>query len=349
MSQPSIPPRPPYDPAYKGACGIPKSSSEPFTSIVETSRKTADADSAEDVLAKHPHLTHTDITIPAIADLDNNAITLAIFQTKTSANKRRSAVFYVHGGGQIVGNRFHMLAQWFDLVLPLNDGLVCASVEYRRAPEDPAPAGAHDTYAALMYLSKHSEDLGIDASKILIYGISGGAPLAASACLLARNRRCANPCAQLLSVPMLDDREHWPSFVQFESHTLWPGFLDRQAWDMVLGEDRHNGSDVDAIRCPGRASDLSNLPPTYIDVGECEVFRDSAVDFAGRIWRGAGSVELHVWAGMYHGGLVFEPSVLVSKAALEMQRRFIERALGLRSGCLSKGEGGDVSVEGSET
>jgi acetyl esterase/lipase len=339
MSGPFIPPRPPYDIAYTAAGGLPRASD---VLDVEAARKSADLTSAEFVLAKHPHLVHADIAVPAVQDLDHNSITLATFQTKASTNRRRSAVLYAHGGGQVVGNRFHSLVQWLSLVLPLNDNIFLASVEYRRAPEHQAPAGAYDCYAALVYLTEHADELGIDPENIIVYGISGGAPLAAATCLLARNRNGPKACAQILSIPMLDDRDHWPSHKQFETNTLWPGFIDRQAWDMVLGSDR-NGPNVDEIRSPGRAIDLSNLPPTYIDVGECEVFRDSAVDFATRIWKAGGSAELHVWAGMYHGGWIFEPDVTVSQMALRAQRDFIERALGLSSGCLSR----DVSESSS--
>lgn len=93
---------------------------------------------------------------------------------------------------------------------------------------------------------------------------------------------------------------------------------------MVLGQDRGQ-PDVDEVRSPGRAVDLSNLPPAFIDLGECEVFRDSAVAFASQIWISGGSAELHVFPGLYHGGALFEPHVPVSKAALAAQRDFIQR------------------------
>jgi len=53
--------------------------------------------------------------------------------------------------------------------------------------------------------------------------------------------------------------------------------VNREAWDMILGAKRDSST---GIQVPGRLADLSNLPPTFINVGECEVFRDSAVAFA---------------------------------------------------------------------
>ena len=323
MSQPSIP-RPPFDPAYKSASGF---SSMPHVLDVELFRKMGDTDTAEDALAKHTHLTHTNVIVQS--EFSSNSIPLAIFQTKSSSIKDRSALLYIHGGGQVLGNRFNSVAEFLSLIYPIDNNIVFASVEYRRPPEDPAPAGAYDCYTALVHLAEHAAELYIDPTKILIYGGSGGAPLAAATCLLARKLKGPQICAQVLHIPMLDDRDHWESVKQFETGTLWPGEMTRQAWDMVLGPDR-GGPDVDDIRCPGRSTDLSNLPPAFIDVGACEVFRDSAIAFASQIWKSGGSAELHVWPGMYHGAAIIEPDVPISQAALYAQRGFIERAFGFR-------------------
>lgn len=318
--------RPLFDPAFKGAGGVPG-----LNGIidVEQLRQMTDITTADDVLKKHPHLTHIDLTAPAIKDFGDHSITLALFQAKASSNKRRAAVLYAHGGGQVGGNRFSSVDQILDVICPINEDVVFASVEYRRAPEHRAPAGAHDCYSALVHLAENAADLGIDPSRILVYGISGGAPLAAATCLLARSRKGPHVCAQLLNIPMLDDRDHYLSWKQFETGTLWSGTTNRQAWDMVLGADR-NGSDIDEVQCPGRATDLSNLPPAFIDVGECEVFRDGAVAFASQIWKAGGSAELHIWPGVYHGAMFFEPDVPVSRTALAAQHDFIKKALGLR-------------------
>ncbi|CAO2655830.1 Nn.00g046330.m01.CDS01 [Neocucurbitaria sp. VM-36] len=318
--------RPQVDPAYKVAGGYPGVAD---ILDVELFRRMGDTTTAEGVLAKHPNLTHTNITVPAVEEFVDNAITLATFQTKSSSNRKRSALLYIHGGGQVLGNRYHCVEQFLSLVCPIDDNIVFVSIEYRRAPEHPAPAGAYDCYASLVYLAEHATEMGIDSSKILVYGLSGGASLAAATCMLARKLKGPQISAQMLHVPMLDDRDHWASTQQFETGTLWPGKINRQAWDMVLGHDR-SGSDVDYLRAPGRSTDLSNLPSAFIDVGNCEVFRDSAVAFASQIWKSGGSAELHVWPGMYHGAALIEPDVPISQAALAAQRSFIKRVFSAR-------------------
>ena len=67
---------------------------------------------------------------------------------------------------------------------------------------------------------------------------------------------------------------------------------------------------------PARATDLSGLPPTYIEAGSAEVFRDEAVAFASGIWAAGGSAELHIWAGGFHGFQSIVPTAAVSRAAV---------------------------------
>jgi acetyl esterase/lipase len=60
---------------------------------------------------------------------------------------------------------------------------------------------------------------------------------------------------------------------------------------MVLGSGH---SEPTNIQVPGRAADLSNLSPAFMDVGERDVLRDSAVAYTSQLWRHGTSCELHV-------------------------------------------------------
>ncbi|KAJ8114547.1 hypothetical protein OPT61_g3604 [Boeremia exigua] len=127
---------------------------------------------------------------------------------------------------------------------------------------------------------------------------------------------------------MLDDRgAEYASSKQFQEHTVWPGWMDEQAWKAILGD--RDRVDADGVRVAARADSLAGLPRTFIDVGECESMRDQAVAFASRIWKDGGTAELHVWPGVYHGGAMFEPSVPVSEDMNGVQRGFLRRVLGL--------------------
>ncbi|GAB1202550.1 hypothetical protein APSETT445_001168 [Aspergillus pseudonomiae] len=317
-------PRPPFDPAFKNAGGLARFTDE---LNLQAARRYSSTDSADAILEKFPHLAHVEYNVPAVKGLDDHSSTLSIFRSKCPTDTKKSVLYYIHGGGQVSGTRFSGLDSVISL-LPENENLVFATIEYRLAPEYRAPAGAYDCYAGLVYLADNAVELGVNPANIVVFGISGGGPLAAASCLLSRNLGYPQVRAQMLVVPMLDDRDEiGVSWRQFETGTLWPGQSNRMAWDMVLGQER-GGPHVDEVRCAARAIDLSKLPPAFIDVGECEVFRDGAVAYASRIWESGGTAELHVWPGVYHGAHLLEDTP-VTQAMLAAQRGYIVRALEL--------------------
>ncbi|KAI8935172.1 hypothetical protein NX059_007765 [Plenodomus lindquistii] len=218
MSESALP-RPPFDPAYKLAGGMPGGMD---ISDLDTVRKALDTTSAQDILNAHPNLKHRDILVPAYEKSGSN-VPLTIFEDKQSTNQARAALLYIHGGGQVAGTRFAFVNEFIRLMFPIQNDTVLAAVEYRLAPEHPAPAGAYDCYAALLYLEAHAKELGIDPKRTMVYGMSGGAPLASATCLLARKNGYPHIRAQILSIPMMDDRDHWSSHQQFETGTIWPG------------------------------------------------------------------------------------------------------------------------------
>lgn len=199
----------------------------------------------------------------------------------------------------VSGDRFTALIPLIDIL----DGIECVvvSVEYRLAPETRAPGPAEDCHTGLVWTSENAASLGIDPERIVVWGVSGGPPLAAVTCLMARDIKSpAIPIkAQMLLSPMLDDRCESVSDQQFEYGIPWCGITNRMAWEHVLGDDR--GTDkITPYQSPSRATDLSNLPPTYIDAAECEVFRDPAVTYAMNMWRCGSTCESHVWPGAFH-------------------------------------------------
>lgn len=221
------------------------------------------------------------------------------------------AVLGIHGGGYVLGTRFFATEELLDLAE--RHGAVGIGVEYRLAPEHPAPAQAEDCFAALAWMSEHAEELGIDSSRIVVTGTSAGGGLAAAVALMARDRGI--PLAgQLVGAPMIDDRNDTVSSWQYDGVGAWDRNNNDTGWDAMLGADR--GTDrVHPYRAPARATDLSRLAPAFIEVGAAEIFRDEAVAYASRIWAAGGEAELHVWSGGYHGFSGFSPDAVVSRAA----------------------------------
>jgi len=87
----------------------------------------------------------------------------------------------------------------------------------------------------------------------------------------------------------------------------WDRTANEAGWTALLGSDR-GGPDVSPYAAPARATDLSGLPPAFIDVGSAETFRDEDIAYASRIWQAGGVAELHVWPGGFHGFDVLAPT-----------------------------------------
>lgn len=125
---------------------------------------------------------------------------------------------------------------------------------------------------------------------------------------------------------MLDDRNDTVSGHQMAGVGLWDRTANETGWTALLGE-RRGGPDVSPYAAPARATDLSGLPPAFLDVGSSETFRDEVVDYALRIWQSGGVTELHVWPGGFHGFDGLAPRAAVSQAARTAQPGWLRRLL----------------------
>lgn len=234
-------------------------------------------------------------------------------------------IFYTHGGGMIAGNRFLGIGAVLDWVEEYN--ATCVSVEYRLPPEHPDPAPVEDCYTALLWVHENLDELRIDPKKLMIVGSSAGGGLAAGTALLSRDRGGPQLCAQILICPMLDDRNETVSSYQYVGEGSWSRGSNFTGWTCLLGR-RRGGVDVSIYAAPARANDLSGLPPTFIDVGSAEVFRDEAVNYATLLWKAGIQAELHVWPGGFHGFDLLAPNATLSIVARETRSKWVCRTLG---------------------
>jgi acetyl esterase/lipase len=224
-------------------------------------------------------------------------ITVSIFQSRTTNSIQRSAIIWFHGGGFFSGSRFGGVPNLLIFVKELD--AVIISVEYRLAPEHPDPAPVEDGYGALVWVGDNLAELGINPAKLMIAGGSAGGELAAGVGLYARDHGGPALCAQLLICPMIDDRLESLSSHQYINDGTFSRGSSETGWDALLGE-RRGGRNVSIYAAPSRATDLSGLPPAFIEVGSAEIFRDDNVSFASLLWACGVQAELHVWPGAFH-------------------------------------------------
>jgi len=210
--------------------------------------------------------------------------------------------------------------------LALDVGCIVASVEYRLAPEHPHPAPIEDCYAGLRWLATSAAQLGIDSSRLAIGGGSAGGGLAASLALLARDRDDVQICYQLLIYPMLDDRNTTPSSHDVTEPKVWNREMNLIGWRALLG-DKQGSDNVSPYAAAARAENLAGLPPTYICVGELDLFLDEDIAYASRLLQAHVSTELHVYPGAFHGSDLLVPMSEISQQWVADRNAALRRAL----------------------
>ncbi|WP_133916101.1 alpha/beta hydrolase [Streptomyces sp. NBC_00582] len=233
-------------------------------------------------------------------------------------------IVWFHGGGQVLG----FAAQDAPWLKQLSAALGCAvaAVDYRLAPETPAPGAAEDGYAAYRWIGDHAADLGLDPTRVGLAGQSGGAGIAAATALLIRARGAATPLFQMLQYPMLDDRNTTDSSLRITDIGIWDRATNLLAWQAILG-DRAGTEDVTPYAAASRATDLTGLPPTFIGVGELDVFRDENLDYAARLRADGVPVELHLYPGAYHAFDLFAPQSHLAESFRHARNNYLARHL----------------------
>jgi acetyl esterase/lipase len=234
------------------------------------------------------------------------------------------ALYWIHGGGMVLGTVDSDDVYCRRLVTDL--GIAVVSVQYRLAPEHPFPVPLEDCYAGLALAAERAAELGIDPDRLAVGGASAGGGLAAGTVLAARDRGGPALTFQYLMYPMIDDRSATPSSREFTGVASWSTEHNVNGWDCYLGPDR---AEVSPYAAPARADDLRGLPPTLIQVGELEVFRDEDIDYAQRLLQAGVACELHVYPGAYHGWDMFNPGAALTERALADRNDALRRGLKL--------------------
>ncbi|KAI0868037.1 Alpha/Beta hydrolase protein [Hypoxylon argillaceum] len=236
------------------------------------------------------------------------------------------ALLYMHGGGLVAGSVDGAAARLARLAAL--SGVQVFGVEYRLAPEFPAPVPMEDCYAALAWLHAHAAELGLDRARLGVMGDGAGGALAAATALLARDRGLNPPLkSQVLVSPMLDDRAAGELVAGGDSPLLAfatvPLPCIRMCWRAYLGPGagQVNGN-INPYAAPARTSDLRGLPATYIDVGGLDLLRNECVGFAQRLVEADVQVEFHILPGVPHS---FESAgnISIARRALRERARWV--------------------------
>jgi acetyl esterase len=212
------------------------------------------------------------------------------------------ALLYFHGGGWVLGD----LDAYDPLCRALcrGAGAHVLSVDYRLAPEHPAPAALDDAVAAYRWVLAHAAELGVPADRVAVGGDSAGGNLAAALAHSVRDAGEHAPALQVLLYPMVDVRAPTRSRTLFSANFVLSGhdiewFGDQYLADSALAAD-------DPRVSPGRAADLSGLPPALVITAGFDPLRDEGNAYAAALADAGVPVDLREMTSMTHGFMNFD-------------------------------------------
>jgi acetyl esterase len=260
--------------------------------------------------ASRPRGPHVDEVLELEAEGPGGPIPVRVYRPE----QPRGLAMAFHGGGWLMGSRDSFDATCRNLAV--ESGLAVANVEYRLAPEHPFPAPIEDAYAATAWLAAHGASFRLPPDRLVVLGESAGGNLAATVCLMARDRSGPPIRLQILVYPAVDARQQCESLRTFEAGYLQTTRDVAYAW-RTYGVGQHVGAD-DWRVSPLLAHSHAGLPSALIISAECDGTRDDSDSYAHALLS-CGVPAIHVrYAGMLH--TFFGMRGIVDEAA-EAQRQ----------------------------
>lgn len=218
---------------------------------------------------------------------------------------------YLHGGAFVLGSadtHLRLAASY-----ALASGARVWSVDYRLAPEHPYPAALDDSVSVWCGLQ--------NTTQTAVIGDSAGGGLALALAIRIRDESLHRPAALILVSPWADlTLTNETIATKAEAEIM----LSKRG--LTKDADRYRG-DIDAsdARISPLRSDMTGLPPTFIQVGTEEILLDDSKILAARMKADGVSVHLQIWEGMAHAWPAFGDAVPEAAASISAVGAFCRK------------------------
>ena len=248
-----------------------------------------------------------DISIVEIeSEPDGNTIRLQVIRPHSDAPL--PCAYVIHGGGMARSSCFDGVFRMWGRLLA-HQGLVVVMVEFRNAvvPSTvaevaPFPGGLNDCVSGLRWVHAHRDELGIDASRVVVAGESGGGNLTLAVGMkLARDGDLGLISGLYSMCPYIAGewpQDRLPSSIQNNGIVI---NVYGNRGRMGYGIDAFEARDPLAWPLFATEDDVAGLPPTVISVNECDPLRDEGIEFYRLLIRAGVAARCHQNMGAVHG------------------------------------------------
>jgi len=244
------------------------------------------------------------------SDPDGNTVKIRF--VRPEGNDELPCVYYIHGGGMQNGSCFGAMYRIWARVLAAQ-GVAVAMVDFRNcltpssAPEvEPFPAGLNDCVSGLKWVIANASELGIDTSRVVVAGESGGGNLTlATGMQLLRDGEVGLISGLYALCPYIAGewpQERFPSSIENEGVLL---NLHHNRGALSYGMEHFEAANPLAWPSFATEADVAGLPRTFISVNEADPLRDEGVDFYRLLLEAAVPAQCRVVMGTSHGMDVF--------------------------------------------
>jgi acetyl esterase/lipase len=250
------------------------------------------------------------------SDASGDAVPGLWVQPSASDGFADTVIIYLHGGGYAFGTPvgYRNLAGHVARAA----GAKTLVPKYRRAPENPFPAGLDDAVTAYETVLKS----GVSAEHVAMVGDSAGGGLVLSTLLRLRDQGLPLPAAAALMSPWTDLEATGESMTTNADLDLMASADGMR----TLGSLYASGAIDDPVASPVRA-DLTNLCPLFIQVGGHETLLDDSIRLRDKALECGVAVEFEVFPEMQHVFQMGAGHVPEADLAIEKLGAYLRAAL----------------------
>jgi len=198
----------------------------------------------------------------------------------------QTVLLYLHGGGYVVGSptsHGEMVAR-----IARQCSLDTWLIDYRLAPEHPAPAALEDALRAYRTLSAQGP--------VIIAGDSAGGGLSLALTVAIGEQQLPKPKALVLFSPWADLSCSGASINEREEREV----LLQAEWLRYAAEQYGGDQDLEHPHLSPLHADFCDFPPTLIQVGSEEILYDDSSRLAQRMRHAGVDVTLSEYPQMWH-------------------------------------------------
>lgn len=218
-------------------------------------------------------------------------------QIATEFSDQDRLIIYYHGGGFLFGSSLSHRVITTHLAQAAEATVL--SIDYRLAPEHPAPTAHNDCFDAYQWALEQ----GYQASSIALAGDSAGGNLSLTTAMRARDAGLPLPACVAMMSAALDFAG------EGESHQVevQPPFVTRELMGFFNSNYMPDGDIRSPLVTPFYTSDLAGLMPVLLHAGDWELLSDDSKSIAQQMIDAGVDVNLKIWPGMVHCWQLFAP------------------------------------------